>query len=215
MTERVALAGRIADDLLETGAVVLRPEQPFTWSSGLRSPIYCDNRITISHPDVRERIAEGFAAQIRRLHPEAEVVAGAATGGIPHAAWVSQKLGLPMVYVRDKPKGHGRQNQIEGVLKPGQKTVVIEDLVSTGGSSLKVAEAVREAGGDVLGVFAIFTYKLAKADEAFRQAGIPLVTLTDYDVLLERALSQGRIRQDDLAALQEWRKNPEAYGQSS
>lgn len=215
MTERVVLAGRIADDLLETGAVVLRPEQPFTWSSGLRSPIYCDNRITISHPDVRERIAEGFAAQIRRLHPEAEVVAGAATGGIPHAAWVSQKLGLPMVYVRDKPKGHGRQNQIEGVLKPGQKTVVIEDLVSTGGSSLKVAEAVREAGGDVLGVFAIFTYKLAKADEAFRQAGIPLVTLTDYDVLLERALSQGRIRQDDLAALQEWRKNPEAYGQSS
>lgn len=214
MTEQGMLAGRIADDLLATGAVVLRPEEPFTWTSGLKAPIYCDNRITISHPEVRERIAEGFAAEIRARFPQTELIAGAATGGIPHAAWVSQKLNLPMVYVRSKPKGHGKQNLIEGVLQPGQKTVVIEDLISTGGSSLNVAEAVREAGGDVLAVLAIFTYRLAKADEAFAAANLPLITLTHYDALLERAAAAGRISPDQLAALRDWRKNPEAYGRT-
>mgnify|MGYP001162074062 FL=1 len=211
MTEE-QLAARIADDLLATGAVTLRPDEPFIWASGLKAPIYCDNRITISHPDVRERIAEGFAAAIRGRFPDTEVIAGAATGGIPHAAWVSQKLNLPMVYVRSKPKDHGRQNRIEGVLKPGQKTVVIEDLVSTGGSSLKVAEAVREAGGVVLAVLAIFSYRLPRADEAFQAAGIPLLTLTDYDVLLERAVSGGRIGRDQLELLRAWRRDPERYG---
>jgi orotate phosphoribosyltransferase len=206
------LAERIADDLLATGAVVLRPDEPFTWSSGLKSPIYCDNRITISHPEVRERIAEGFTAEIRARFPETALIAGAATGGIPHAAWASQKLNLPMIYVRDKPKGHGKQNMIEGVLAPGQKTVVIEDLVSTGGSSLKVAEAVREAGGDVLAVLAVFTYKLPKAEQMFAAAGIPLVTLTDYDVLIGRALAGGRIGNDQLELLRTWRQNPEAFG---
>jgi orotate phosphoribosyltransferase len=208
----LALAERIADDLLATGAVVLRPDEPFTWSSGLKSPIYCDNRITISYPEVRERIAEGFAAAIRARFPETALIAGAATGGIPHAAWTSQKLNLPMIYVRDKPKGHGKQNMIEGVLVPGQKTVVIEDLVSTGGSSLKVAEAVREAGGDVLAVLAIFTYKLPKAEQTFAAAGIPLLTLTDYDVLIGRALAGGRIGSDQLELLRAWRQNPESFG---
>lgn len=212
MTEQKQLAARIADDLLATGAVTLRPEEPFTWTSGLKAPIYCDNRITISYPDVRERIAEGLASAIRGRFPAAEVIAGAATGGIPHAAWVSQKLKLPMVYVRSKPKGHGRQNRIEGVLKPGQKTVVIEDLVSTGTSSLKVAEAVREAGGIVLAVLAIFTYRLPMAEEAFAASGIPLVTLTDYEVLLERAVAGGRIGRDQLELLRSWRQNPEQYG---
>lgn len=212
MTEQTQLADRIADDLLDTEAVVLRPEEPFTWTSGLKAPIYCDNRITISYPEVRERIADGFASLIRERFPEAELIAGAATGGIPHAAWASQKLNLPMVYVRDKAKGHGKMNKIEGVLKSGQKTVVIEDLISTGGSSLKVAEAVREAGGEVLAVLAIFTYNLAKAELAFAEAGIPVMTLTNYEVLLERAALKGRISRDKLGALQAWRKNPEQYG---
>lgn len=212
MTDKEQLAARIALDLLDTGAVVLRPDEPFRWTSGMLSPIYCDNRITISHPDVRERIADGLAAAIRERFPQAEVIAGAATGGIPHAAWVSQKLQLPMIYVRDKAKGHGRQNKIEGVLKPGQRTVIIEDLISTGGSSLKVAEAVREAGGHVLAVAAIFTYKLAKAERAFSEASVPLVTLTDFDALLEQAAAGGRISREQLSVLQAWRQNPESYG---
>lgn len=215
MTDKEQLARQIAADLLDTGAVVLRPDEPFRWTSGLLSPIYCDNRITISHPDVRERIAAGLTAIIHERFPQAEVIAGAATGGIPHAAWVSEKLQLPMIYVRDKAKGHGRQNKIEGVLKPGQQTVIIEDLISTGGSSLKVAEAVREAGGNVLAVVAIFTYKLAKAEQAFAEADIPLYTLTDYDVLLEQAVEGGRIGREQFGTLQAWRQNPESYGVSS
>ncbi|WP_281888068.1 orotate phosphoribosyltransferase [Paenibacillus sp. YYML68] len=206
------LAEQIAADLLSIGAVSLRPQQPFTWTSGLKSPIYCDNRLTISHPDVRERIAEGFASLIREFFPETEVIAGAATGGIPHAAWVAHKLNLPMVYVRDKAKGHGKENLIEGTIKPGQKTVVIEDLISTGGSSLKVAVAVNEAGAEALGVLGIFSYQFDKAKQAFEEGGVPFETLTNYTTLVQVALAQGSIQEQDVAALQAWRANPSEYG---
>src|SRR5690554_2048543 len=172
MTNRsVNTAEFIAEALLRIGAVVLKPDQPFTWTSGIKAPIYCDNRLTISYPEIRELIADSFVQLIQEQYPATEVIAGAATGGIPHAAWVAQKLNLPMIYVRDKAKGHGKENLIEGNLNPGQKTVVIEDLFSTGGSSIKVAQAVKDAGGITLGIAAIFTYELDKATEGFSAAG--------------------------------------------
>ncbi|OGX68596.1 MAG: orotate phosphoribosyltransferase, partial [Paenibacillus sp. RIFOXYA1_FULL_44_5] len=172
------LSEQIAAALLDIQAVSLSPKQLYTWASGIQSPIYCDNRITISYPRVRDLIAAGFASMISELYPDAEVIAGAATGGIPHAAWVAEKLNLPMIYVRDKAKGHGKQNRVEGVLRPGQKVVVVEDLISTGGSSLKVAEGVHEAGGQTLSVAAIFSYGFTEASDAFRQSGIPFHSLT-------------------------------------
>lgn len=208
MSHYSELASGIAGSLLEIGAVTLRPQQPFTWTSGLKAPIYCDNRVTISFPGVRRTIAAGFAALIRDKYPDAEVIAGAATGGIPHAAWVAELLDLPMIYVRDKAKGHGKENKIEGVLKAGQKTVVIEDLVSTGGSSLKVAEAINEAGGRTLAIAAIFTYEFEKAEEAFREADIPLHTLSNYSALIEVAAGQGKIGSEDIELLQAWRRDP-------
>jgi orotate phosphoribosyltransferase len=206
------LSAQIAQALLKIGAVALRPDQPFTWTSGLKSPIYCDNRLTISYPDIRDAIAEGFAALIRDNFPDTEVIAGAATGGIPHAAWVAQKLNLPMVYVRDKAKGHGKENLIEGSIKPGQKTIVIEDLISTGGSSLKVALAVNDAGAEALAVLGIFSYQFEKATAAFESAGVPFETLTNYSILLDVALKQGSIQQQDLDALRSWSTNPSEYG---
>jgi orotate phosphoribosyltransferase len=206
------LPNQIASSLLDIGAVALRPNEPFTWTSGIKSPIYCDNRLTISYPEIREAIADGFAAIIKAQYPDAEVIAGAATGGIPHAAWVAQKLNLPMIYVRDKPKGHGKENMIEGVLKPKQKVVVIEDLISTGGSSLKVALAVNEAGGQALAVLAIFTYQFEKAAEAFAAANIPVQTLTDYTALLEAAVKLGKIEPKDITLMQSWRANPQEFG---
>ncbi|MBE1443184.1 MULTISPECIES: orotate phosphoribosyltransferase [unclassified Paenibacillus] len=209
------LAEQIADALLRIQAVTLRPNQPFTWASGMKSPIYCDNRLTISYPEIRELIAEGFIALIRDNFPDVEVIAGAATGGIPHAAWVAQKLNLPMVYVRDKAKGHGKENLIEGVIRPGQKTVVIEDLISTGGSSLKVALAVNEAGAHTQGVLGIFSYQFEKAKEAFEGAGIPFETLSNYTTLVDVALRQGSIQQQDLELLKAWRLNPSEYGKQA
>ncbi|MDQ1913021.1 orotate phosphoribosyltransferase [Paenibacillus sp. GD4] len=206
------LAENIAAALLKIGAVALRPNQPFTWTSGLKSPIYCDNRLTISYPEVREMIADGFVQLIKENYPDVEMIAGAATGGIPHAAWVAQKLNLPMVYVRDKAKGHGKENLIEGAIQPGQKTVVIEDLISTGGSSLKVALAVNEAGAQSLGVLGIFSYQFDKAKEAFDGAGVPFETLTNYTTLVDVALKQGSIEEQDLEALRAWRANPSEYG---
>ncbi|XEC96894.1 orotate phosphoribosyltransferase [Paenibacillus tarimensis] len=205
------LPKEIAKSLLEIEAVALRPHEPFTWTSGLKSPIYCDNRLTMSYPEIREQIAEGFATVIRERYPDAQVIAGTATAGIPHAAWVSQKLGLPMIYIRDKAKGHGKQNQIEGKLLQGQKVVVIEDLISTGGSSLKAALAVREAGGDVQAVLAIFTYQFANASEAFAAEGIPLETLSNYTSLIEAAAEAGKVKADDVALLQSWREDPQSY----
>ncbi|QYR20061.1 orotate phosphoribosyltransferase [Paenibacillus sp. sptzw28] len=206
------LPGLIAEGLLKINAVALRPSDPFTWTSGLKSPIYCDNRLTMSYPEIRELIAEGFAAVIRERYPDCEAVAGIATGGIPHAAWVAQKLNLPMLYVRDKAKGHGKTNQIEGYFTPGQKVVLIEDLISTGGSSLKAAIAVREAGCEVQGVVAIFTYEFKQAADAFTSANIPLATLSNYSALIEVAVRNGTVRSDDVGLLQSWRENPQAFG---
>ncbi|CAM3573221.1 orotate phosphoribosyltransferase [Marinicrinis lubricantis] len=213
MNRDQALSKSIAKQLLEIEAVSLNPRSPFTWTSGLKSPIYCDNRMTMSFPKVREQIAEGFATLIRAQYPEAEVVAGTATAGIPHAAWVAQKLDLPMIYIRDKAKGHGKQNQIEGRLDSGQKVVVIEDLISTGGSSLKAALAVRDAGGDVLGTAAIFTYEFEQSVKAFEEAGIPLHTLSCYSDLVELAAELGKVAKEDLQLLRSWKDNPTAFGQ--
>ncbi|WP_223066395.1 orotate phosphoribosyltransferase [Paenibacillus caui] len=206
------IAGQIAASLLEIEAVALRPHQPFTWTSGIKSPIYCDNRLTMSYPEVRDLIAESFAAIIRDQYPDAEVIAGTATAGIPHAAFVSQKLGLPMVYIRDKAKGHGKENQIEGLIKRGQKVIVIEDLISTGGSSLKAALAVKEAGAEPLAVLAIFTYQLDKAASAFAEAGVSLQTLSNYTALVETAVKEGKIKPEDLELLQSWRQDPASFG---
>jgi orotate phosphoribosyltransferase len=204
-------AKEIAGQLLEIGAVHLRPDQPYTWTSGIKSPIYCDNRLTMSHPPVRRRIAQAFADVIRERFPEVEVIAGTATAGIPHAAWVAELLDLPMIYVRDKAKGHGRQNQIEGSLTQGQKVVVIEDLISTGGSSLKAAKAVQSEGGDVLGVAAIFSYQFPEAEVLFTEEGIPVTTLSHYTALLETARERGVITAEQESLLADWRKAPRTF----
>lgn len=202
----------IAKHLLNIKAVALRPNEPFTWTSGIKSPIYCDNRLTMSYPEIRNAVAEGFAALIRELAPDAEVIAGTATAGIPHAAWVAEKLNLPMAYIRDKAKGHGKQNQIEGMIKEGQKVVVIEDLISTGGSSLKAALAVKEAGAEPVAVLAIFSYQLDKAVQSFEEAGIPLHTLSNYSALIEAALEMKVIEESDLSVLRAWREDPSTWG---
>ncbi|EJL21658.1 orotate phosphoribosyltransferase [Brevibacillus sp. BC25] len=204
-------AKQIAANLLEIGAVHLRPEQPFTWTSGIKSPIYCDNRITMSYPHVRRAIARAFTDLIKEQYPDAQVIAGTATAGIPHAAWVAELLDLPMIYVRDKAKGHGRQNQIEGALAAGQKVVVIEDLISTGGSSLKAAQAVQAEGGEVLGVVAIFSYQFPDAEALFEEAGIPCSTISNYTALLEVASEQGVITSEQEKVLGEWRKSPRTF----
>lgn len=206
------LPNEIAKSLLEIGAVALRPNEPFTWTSGLKSPIYCDNRLTMAYPAIRELVADGFATMIRERYPDAEVIAGTSTAGIPHAAWVAQKLNLPMAYIRDKAKGHGKQNQIEGRIAPGQKVVVIEDLISTGGSSLKAAQAVREAGAEVSAVLAIFTYQFEHAMKSFEEEGFQLETLSNYSALIEAAVQQGKVAESDVAALQAWRQDPQSFG---
>lgn len=207
-----ALPNEIAKSLLEIGAVALRPNDPFTWTSGLKSPIYCDNRLTMTYPAIRNLVAEGFATIIRERFPDAQVIAGTSTAGIPHAAWVAQKLNLPMAYIRDKAKGHGKQNQIEGRIEPGQKVIVIEDLISTGGSSLKAAQAVREAGAEVSAVLAIFTYQFPHAAQAFENEGFTLDTLSNYSALIETAVQLGKVAEADVAALQAWRNDPESFG---
>lgn len=203
---------QIASYLLTIGAVALRPQEPFTWTSGIKSPIYCDNRLTMAYPEVRNYIAEAFAKLITSQYPDAQVIAGTATAGIPHAAWVADKLNLPMAYIRDKAKGHGKQNQIEGLISPGQKVVVIEDLISTGGSSIKAAQAVQEAGGEALAVLAIFSYELDRAVNAFDEAKIPLQSLSNYGTLIDVALAQGKIAPTDVELLKSWRNDPAAFG---
>ncbi|WP_375103683.1 orotate phosphoribosyltransferase [Paenibacillus sp. RS8] len=203
---------QVASYLLEIGAVALRPQEPFTWTSGIKSPIYCDNRLTMAYPEVRSYIADAFAQLIKSEYPDAEVIAGTATAGIPHAAWVADKLNLPMAYIRDKAKGHGKQNQIEGLIKLGQKVVVIEDLISTGGSSIKAAQAVQEAGAEVLAVLAIFSYELDRAVDAFAAAEMPLQSLSNYSTLIDVALAQGKIESTDVELLKSWRKDPSSFG---
>ena len=205
------IAEQIAKDLLSIKAVSLSPDEPFTWASGLKSPIYCDNRVTMSYPEVRRAIAQGLAAKIKEEFPNVEVIAGTATAGIPHAAWVAEILDLPMVYIRSKAKDHGRGNQIEGRITEGQKMVVIEDLISTGGSVLEAAAAAKREGADVLGVAAIFTYELAKGKKNFEEANTPLTTLTNYSTLIESALQENYINQEQLELLKKWRKDPENW----
>ncbi|EPA0802830.1 orotate phosphoribosyltransferase [Enterococcus hirae] len=201
----------IAKDLLAIEAVFLSPNEPFTWASGLKSPIYCDNRITMSYPKVRKAIAQGLAEKIKQAFPDVEVIAGTATAGIPHAAWVAEILDLPMVYIRSKAKDHGKGNQIEGRIFEGQKMVVIEDLISTGQSVLEATEAAKREGANVLGVAAIFTYELPAGEENFAKAELPLFTLTNYSVLIETALAEKYIDEAELPLLKEWKKNPAGW----
>ncbi|WP_100330853.1 orotate phosphoribosyltransferase [Bacillus xiapuensis] len=202
---------QIAEKLLEIQAVFLQPDQPFTWSSGMKSPIYCDNRLTLSYPTVRKMIAKGLVSLIREHYPDAELIAGTATAGIPHAAWVSELMDLPMCYVRSKAKGHGKGNQIEGKAEPGMKAVVVEDLISTGGSAVTAAEALRAAGCDVLGIVSIFTYELAAGKEKLAEAGISSYSLSDYSTLIEVAAEKQYVKASDLETLRTWQKHPEAW----
>ena len=208
MTE---ISKAIAKDLLTIEAVFLRPNEPFTWASGIKSPIYCDNRMTMSYPAVRKAIANGLAAQIKERFPEVEVIAGTATAGIPHAAWVADILDLPMVYIRSKAKDHGKGNQIEGRITEGQKMVVIEDLISTGGSVLEACEAATREGANVLGVAAIFTYELPQGVANFEKAQLPLITLTNYSTMIDTALEMDYIGKEDIALLQQWKQSPQTW----
>lgn len=199
---------KIAKDLLDIKAVFLRPEEPFTWASGIKSPIYCDNRLTLSYPNVRNDVEDGLAALITEKYPDVECIEGTSTAGIAHAALVAERLGLPCGYVRGSNKSHGRQNKIEGVVKEGMKVVVVEDLISTGGSSLEVVEALREAGCEVLGLVAIFTYNLPKAKENFANHHCAYATLSNYDTLLEVAIEHNYVSSDALEKLKAWKKDP-------
>lgn len=204
-------AKKIAKHLLDIKAVSLSPTAPFTWASGLKSPIYCDNRVTMSYPVVRRQIAQGLAQLIQDTYGEIDVVAGTATAGIPHAAWVAEILDLPMIYIRSSAKKHGKGNQIEGVLHEGQRVVVIEDLISTGGSVLEATDAVENAGGKVLGVAAIFTYELAQATKQFSDKNMAFTTLTQYSTLIEVARENGVISENELKLLMQWRENPQEW----
>lgn len=201
----------IAEKLLEIKAVALKPNEPFTWTSGMRSPIYCDNRLTLSYPSVRREIAGGLKNLIIENFPEAEVIAGTATAGIPHAAWVSELLDLPMVYVRSKAKEHGKGNQIEGKVEKGQKVVVVEDLISTGGSVITAVQALREAGCEVLGAVSIFTYGLEKGKVMLDAAEIHTESLTNFATLVDVAAEKGNISAQDQESLLAWSKDPSEW----
>lgn len=198
----------LAEKLLKISAIKLQPENPFTWASGWNSPIYTDNRKTLSYPEIRSFIKVELSRIILENFPEADAVAGVATGAIAQGALVSDTLGLPYVYVRSTPKDHGLENLIEGDLRPGSKVVVIEDLVSTGGSSLKAVQAIRNAGCEVVGMVAIFSYEFPVAAKAFKDARINLITLSNYSALINAALETGFIRDSDVETLREWRKDP-------
>ncbi len=205
-------AKKIAEYLLQIKAIKLQPSNPFTWASGWKSPIYCDNRKTLSFPEVRTYISDSFASLIRELYPEAAVIAGVATGAIAHGALVADNLGLPFIYVRSGAKEHGLGNQIEGYFEPGQEVVVIEDLISTGGSSLSAVKALREAGCKVCGMMAIFTYEFQKAADGFASENCALHTLSNYSVLIETALSTGYIGEKEVETLKLWRVDPSVWG---
>lgn len=199
---------QVAEYLLQINAIKLNPSNPFTWASGWRSPIYCDNRKTLSHPEVRNEICRYFVEIIRDRYPTVELIAGVATGAIAHGMLVADRLDKPFVYVRSSAKGHGLENRVEGEVRPGQKAVVIEDLISTGGSSLAAVRALSDLSVEVLAMGAIFTYGFPVAEERFLQENLDVFTLSHYNVLLEAALKSGYIRNDDLATLREWRQDP-------
>ncbi len=199
---------RIAKDLLSIGAVFLRPDEPFTWASGIKSPIYCDNRLTLTAPEVRNDVENGLAEVIRREYPDVEVLMGTSTAGIAHAAIVGHLMGLPMGYVRGSAKDHGRGNQIEGRLEKGQKVVVVEDLISTAGSCIEVVNVLREAGAEVLGIASIFTYGMKKGLDRLAEANVKNVSLTNLDAVAEVAAETGYIKPDDVVRLRKFRDNP-------
>lgn len=205
----MTLERKIAKDLLEIKAVFFRPDEPFTWASGIKSPVYCDNRLTLTSPKVRLDVEEGLAELIRESFPEAQVLMGTATAGIAHAAITGHIMNLPMGYVRSGAKDHGRQNQIEGRLNPGDKVVVVEDLISTAGSAVDTVKALREAGADVLGIVSIFTYGMKKGLKRLEDAGIKNVSLTNFDVMAEVAAEEGYIKNEDIERLIAFRDNPE------
>lgn len=204
------LAKKVAEKLLQINAVKLSPQNPFTWASGIKSPIYCDNRLTLSFPEVRNIIIKGFVQQSGQFEPF-DIVAGVATAGIPHGALLADRLKKPFIYIREKAKSHGRQNQIEGILPEGARVLVIEDLISTGGSSIKAVEAVREAGGVVVGVLAIFSYGFEKAVTTFKEADCPFDTLSNYDVLITQAIENQYVKPEELETLKSWRLSPETW----
>lgn len=199
----------VSKTLLNIEAVTLSPGHPYTWSSGLRSPIYCDNRLLLSYPKERKIVYQALAASVKEMG--AEVVAGTATAGIPHAAWVAEELGLPMIYVRSSSKGHGKQNKIEGKISPRAKVVIIEDLISTGGSAFQAAAAIEESGAEVIGVQAIFTYELQAAIETIAQKNYPVKSLTTFRVLAKTAQKEGAISPDDLSSLEAWQLDPQSW----
>ena len=199
---------QIAKDLLKIKAVFFRPEEPFTWASGIKSPVYCDNRLTLTAPEVRNDVENGLAEVVRRFYGEAEVLMGTSTAGIAHAAIVGHIMGLPMGYVRSGSKDHGRQNRIEGRLEAGQKVVVIEDLISTGGSCIEVVEALREAGAEVLGVASIFTYGMQKGLDRMAAADVKNISLTDFDTIAQVAAEENYIKPEDIDRLLRFRANP-------
>ena len=199
---------KIAKDLLKIKAVFFRPEEPFTWASGIKSPVYCDNRLTLSDPEVRTDVEEGLAELIKNHYPEVEVLMGTSTAGIAHAAITAHLMGLPMGYVRSGHKDHGRQNQIEGRLEKGQKVVVVEDLISTGGSVLEVVDVLREAGAEVLGIVSIFTYGMQKGLDRLAAADVKNISLTNFDVIAQVAAEDGYIKPDDVERLIKFRNNP-------
>ena len=198
----------IAEDLLKIQAVFFRPEEPITWASGIKSPVYCDNRLTLTAPEVRTHVENALAEVVRENYPDAEVLMGTSTAGIAHAAITAHILGMPMGYVRSGNKDHGRQNRIEGKLLPGQKVVIIEDLISTGGSVIEVADALREAGAVVLGIASIFTYGMQKGLDRLKEAGLKNISLTDFDHIAEVAAKNGYIKPEDIERLIKFRNNP-------
>ena len=204
----MSLEKTIAHDLLSIGAVFLRPDEPFTWASGIKSPIYCDNRLTLTAPAVRTHVEEGLVDVICKHYPEVEVLMGTSTAGIAHAAIVGHLIGLPMGYVRSGNKDHRRQNRIEGQLLPGQQVVVVEDLISTGGSCIEVVEALREAGAEVLGIASIFTYGLQKGIDRMAAANVKNVSLSNFDAVCEVAAEEGKIKAEDIDRLKKFRANP-------
>ena len=202
------LSKKIAKSLLEIEAVFLKPDDPFTWASGIKSPIYCDNRLTLTEPKVRDEVENGLAQVIKENYPEVEVIMGTSTAGIAHAAITADILNLPMGYVRGSSKDHGRKNQIEGKLEKGQKVVVIEDLISTGGSVIDVVNVLREAGAEVLGIASIFTYNMQKSKDRLQEADVKNVSLSNFDTLVEVAADEGYIKQEDIQRLIKFRNNP-------
>jgi orotate phosphoribosyltransferase len=205
----------ISQHLLNIEAVTLSPENPYTWSSGMKSPIYCDNRLIIAYPEIRKQVAEELAVLIKENYPEADLIAGTATAGIPHAAFVAEQMNLPMCYVRSSAKAHGKAKQIEGLTEKSKKAVVVEDLISTGKSSIQSVIALREAGIEVLGVVAIFSYGLKKADIALSQLDITFQTVTNFSTLIKEAQESGTISEQGLSLLKEWQQDPENWGAAS